>query len=466
MPKAWELEVEMRRKARPDPMHKPRWDAIKEIQMVEDTLVKTLWYSEVPGSGAPERLMIAAVQAAENRGLQVDKAERLLLAGLQAWERNDVPSLHRITACIWRELQQAPPNCKSEYWNFRHPLSWEDHKITAHFPTPEPLNIRSTDLEERIYGGWLAQICGGALGTALEGYITDRLLEAYGEISYYVQPPETYNDDITYELVFLKAFEKKGYKVESNDIAEEWITYIPFGWSAEYIALNNLKLGIFPPESGARSNPFSEWIGAQMRGAVIGMVTPGNPMEAARLAWIDGVISHRANGVLGEVFNAVLTAMAFVETDVHRLIQDAIRCIPKDSQYRSVVEAALDICKHESDWLDAWRKCEKAFEQYNWVHAYPNAAAEVIALWYGNGDFDKTMSIVAMAGQDVDCNAAQIATVLGVMFGPDAVSSRWSDPIHDDLRTYMRGIGKLRIPELARWTAELVRKHQPSGESK
>lgn len=465
MPKAWELELELRRKARPKPVHETGWNAIKEIQKVEDALVKALWYSEVPGSGAPERLMVAAVQAAENKGLQVDRAEELLLAGIQAWERDDVPSLHRITACIWKELQQAPPNLKSEYWDFRHPLSWEEHQKRARFPTPEPVDVLSPHYEERIYGGWLAQICGGALGTALEGYVTDRLLEAYGEISYYVRPPETYNDDVTYELAFLKAFEAKGYQVKSNDIAEEWVARIPFGWSAEYIALNNLKLGVFPPESGTRSNPFTEWIGAQMRGAVIGMVTPGNPIEAARLAWIDGVISHRANGVLGEVFNAVLVAMAFVETDVHRLVKDAIDCLPKDSQYRWVVETALDICNCNRNWLDAWKKCEKLFERYNWVHAYPNAAAEIIALWYGNGDFDRTMSIVAMAGQDVDCNAAQIATVLGIMFGPDAVSKRWSAPIHDELRTYMRGMEELKISELARWTTELVRRHWPPGET-
>lgn len=463
VPKAWEIELEMRRNAYPKIVHETKWTSIKEIQKFEDALVKALWYNEIAGSGAPERLMVEAVQAAENKGLRVDKAERLLLAGLQAWEQEDIVSLHRITSCIWKELQKAPPNYKSEYWNFKHPQSWKDHKTRAHFPAPETFDIQSGKFEERIYGGWLAQICGGALGSAFEGYVTDRLLEAYGEITYYVRQPETINDDLTYELAFLKAFEKRGYQVKSDDIAEEWIAHIPFGWSAEYIALNNLKLGIFPPESGRRSNPFSEWIGAQMRGAVIGMVAPGNPFQAARLAWVDGVISHQSNGVLGEVFNAVLVAMAFVETDLHRLIQDAIRCIPKDSQYRSVVETALEVCKSTPNWLDAWKQCEHALERYAWAHAYPNAAAEVVALWYGNGNFDKTMSIIAMAGQDVDCNAAQIATVLGVMFGPDAIGKRWSDPIHDELNTYMRGMEKLKITELARWTTGLVRKHWRLG---
>ncbi|MEM3658478.1 MAG: ADP-ribosylglycohydrolase family protein [Candidatus Hadarchaeum sp.] len=458
--KAWEMELEMRIAAIPQRNYVPQWEAIQQYAGMADALLTTLWFSEVPGSGAPERLMVGAVQAAENRGLCVEKAENLLKTGLEAWEQRDLSTLHRVTALIWKELDRAPVNKQAEYWKFRHPRSWNEHRVCSQFPPRVPVDVFSEDFEGRIYAGWLAQICGGALGTAIEGYVTERLMEIYGPIDYYVRPPDTYNDDILYELAFLKAFDKFGYAVTSDEIAEEWVSHIPFGWSAEMVALENLRRGIFPPESSTRSNPFCEWIGAQMRGAVLGMVCPGNPLEAARLAWIDGMISHQSNGILGEVFNAVLTAMAFVERDVHELVQDAIRCIPKDSQYRWVVETALAICKHESKWLAAWGKCGKAFERYNWVHVYPNVAIEIIALWYGNGDFDKTMSIIAMAGQDVDCNAAQIGAVLGVMFGPDIIGKRWADPIHDELCTYMRGMEKIKISELARWTTEVVRKYR------
>ena len=60
---------------------------------------------------------------------------------------------------------------------------------------------------------------------------------------------------------------------------------------------------------------FREWIGAQMRGAVCGMVAPGDAMEAARLAWMDGSVSHHNNGILGEVFNAVLVSLSFVRNN-------------------------------------------------------------------------------------------------------------------------------------------------------
>jgi len=458
--KAWQQELEIRRYARPK-RKEPSWGGIDEFRAFEDLVVKLLWHSEVPGSGSQECLMRGAVQAACNKGLEVSKAEVLLPVGLQALTEGETTALHKVTSTIWRELNAAPPDPGSSYWNFTNPTCWEEHQAKVNFPDAVSIDVSKADFERRILGGWVAQICGGAFGTALEGYTTDRIIEAFGEIKHYVREPSTLNDDITYELAFLKAFEEKGYFVQSRHIAEQWIALIPFGWSAEYVALQNLKLGIYPPESGTRSNPFSEWIGAQMRGAVVGMVAPGDPMTAARLAWVDGVISHQANGVLGEVFNASMIAMAFIERDVRKILIDAINLLPHDSQYYTVVAKTLALCRNEKHWLDAWRKCEQRLERYNWIHAYPNAAIEVIALWYGSGDFDKTMSITAIAGQDVDCNAAQIATVLGVMFGPDAVGKCWTDPIHDDLRTYVRGMEELKITELAQWTTELVRRYWP-----
>ena len=40
-----------------------------------------------------------------------------------------------------------------------------------------------------------------------------------------------------------------------------------------------------------------------MRGMICGMVAPAWPMEAARLAHLDGVVSHDNNGVYGEIFS-------------------------------------------------------------------------------------------------------------------------------------------------------------------
>ena len=228
---------------------------------------------------------------------------------------------------------------------------------------------------------------------------------------------------------------------------------MPTGWSAEQIALDNLRRGIYPPESGAWKNPYQEWIGAQMRGAICGQVAPGNPREAARLAWMDGVISHAGNGVLGEVFNAVLASLAFVEQDARRLLDQAIALIPRDSEYYSVLGFAREAAE-KGDFDSAWAACEEEYKQYNWIHAYPNAAAEVVALWFGNGSFDETMHAICMCGQDVDCNAAQLGAILGIQKGTASIPERWYLPLGTTIKTYLRDHKEIELDTLVTQTLQ------------
>jgi len=458
--KAWELDKELINSAIPRALSEDEqtWSESEILEEQENQKTRLLWHSNVPGSGAPERLMVGATTDLENRGYNVEKAESLLLKGIKAYEENDMIALNQITARVFRALNTAEKNMDSPYWKYTFYDSWERYEKDATFESAHSYDIKGKEYRSAIYAGWVAQICGGAIGTAIEGFTTANLKAVYGSINDYIRKPNTFNDDITFELAFLSALEKKGKAMESADIAEEWIGLIPFGWSAEEIALRNIKYGIYPPESGSFNNPFNEWIGAQMRGAICGMVAPGNPKEAARLAWMDGVVSHINNGVIGEIFNAMLVSLAFVEKDMRKLLKRVIGMLPEKSEYYSVVNFALQGCEKESSWETIWAACEKKFEKYNWIHAYPNAAAEVIALWYGEGNFDKTMHIISMEGQDVDCNAAQIATALGIANGLESIDKRWIEPIGDDLDTYVRGMKKMKISGLADWTVDITRR--------
>ncbi len=435
------------------------WSAIEGLEASQDAAIRLQWYSEVPGSGAPERLMEAAVQALENRGMTVPGWEGLVEAGLTALEANDMPALIRAHVELQAAINDAERDDTSPYWTFAHYDTWEQFLSDASFPDVRPLELDEASYRDAVYAGWLGQIVGGAVGTSIEGYTAARLREAFGEIRDYLVPPSTYNDDMTFELAFLVAFEAAGREVTAREIGINWVSLIPFGWSAEMVALRNLQAGIVAPESGRTHNPFSEWIGAQMRGAVCGLVAPGNAREAARLAWLDGSVSHSNNGIIGEVFNAALVAGAFVQRDMRALLEETVLSLPGGSEYASVVGFALDRCKRSASWRDAWDACEKRYERYNWVHAYPNACAEVVALWFGAGDFDETLHIIAMEGQDVDCNAAQILTAVAVAGGgAEAIPDRWKEPIGDELTTYVRGMKKLSIRGLAERTVAAARR--------
>ena len=222
-------------------------------------------------------------------------------------------------------------------------------------PTHARPAAASADLSERIYHGWLGQIAGGAFGTALEGFHTSRLLEVYGAVDDYLSEPETMNDDVVYELVLLDVFERLGRGLTSRDLGLEWVRQIPFGWSAEWVALNNLAQGLMPPESGTFRNPYSDWIGAQMRGMVCGFLAPGWPLEAARLAYLDGRVSHSANGVYGEIYAAALTALAFVRSEPRLLLAEALRYVPQNSEYAAVARECLQVVGAIPNYALAWQ---------------------------------------------------------------------------------------------------------------
>lgn len=452
MKKIWESEYELMAKAIPTILEEDEqgWLFSLKIEEMDDIFLKMKWESNVPGSNAPERVIVAAVQDMFNMGYDVSAAIPLLEEGYKYLKANDLVSLNRVTVRIWNVLNNAKKIKNHPYWAYKIYDSYNKYLKDVKKKDTIPFDKTSDEYLEQTYWGWLAQICAGALGTAVEGYTSENIEKVFGNITNYVRKPNTYNDDITYEIAFLKALERKGKDLTSGDIAEEWVALVPFGWSAEEWALKNIKVGIYPPESGYLHNPYREWIGAQMRGAVCGMVAPGNPSLAAKLAFIDGVVSHYNNGVLGEVFNAVMTSLAYVKTDIREIVFEAIDLIPPKSEYYSVVKFALDCCLKNDHWQGAWKECEEKYRIYNWIHAYPNACAEVIALWFGNGDFDQTMNIICMEGYDVDCNAAQIATPLGII--KRRLDPKWTEPIGDKLLTYVRAHKELSIKELAKYT--------------
>ncbi|MEI6291539.1 MAG: ADP-ribosylglycohydrolase family protein, partial [Chloroflexota bacterium] len=454
--KAWQIERELRDNAVPldRRINQSNWyDSSFEFPS-GDALIKLFWDSHVPGSGAPEIPYLEMAQAAYTKGRNTSKAAGLIIKGLELYKQGQIDDLRALTAEIIFEINQAPVDPGHPYNHFQHPETWLE--IKAAFGKIRELKIPfdQSNIENRILNGWLGQLAGGSFGTAIEGYIGEKIAGVYGDIRSYITPPETTNDDVVYELVLLDVFERMGRKITSRELAMEWLKQIPFGWSAEWIALRNLNQGIFPPESGSFNNPYSNWIGAQMRGMICGMLAPGWPMEAARLAHIDGIISHDNNGVYGEIFAAVLTSLAFVHTDPRTILLEAAEYIPQKSLYASVVRNCLDVVSKNTDPAPAWKILEKTYEEYNWIDAHNNIAAVILSLWYCQNDMTECFSLLAKAGLDVDCNGGLAGNVLGII---QPVPLQWAEPLGDLLETYLKGKEKISIKELSARTSRLAK---------
>lgn len=451
MAKAWEIAQNLFWNAQPviRSAEEQTWTENENVSDHYDMMLSLDWGSNVPGSGAPEKIMVASVQALENRGYKVsERGYELLHKGLAAFDAKDFVELHKISAELHKELLRAEKDLDSDYWNYHYYTTFEEYAAKVSFPDAVAVDVYDPKFREQLKASWLSQMIGCAMGTMVEGYTSKNLYATFGEVHDYLREPNTYNDDITYELAFLDTFKEKGYNLTSEDLALSWAGIIPCGWSAEELAIRNIKAGIMPPQSGLWNNPFNEWIGAQMKGGICGMVAPGDPYQAARLAWMDGEVAHANNGILGEVFNAVMTSLAFVEDDVKKIIRMAVDMIPTDSEYYSVVRFALDQCEKYDNWQDALAQCEEKYKKYNWIHAYPNACCEIIALWYGDGDYEKTLHIVIMCGIDADCNAGMIMPVLAIQKGMCIIPERLNHPAFSVLTTYLRKYKTITLEEL------------------
>ena len=456
--KAWEKELEILRSGSPcyeEDDNEVFWEEQSEgPEKAQEDMCRVYWHSQVPGSRAHESICLAAMQAMENRGYIVDRMD-IIEEGYKAYDDNDMIKAIRLMYEAFDCAYNARKDKNDPYWQQTFYESFEQLEIAVSYPPKVDIAI-DDDYRERTYAGWLSQIIGGAYGTCIEGYTGKAIKERYGEVDRYIRKPNTYNDDITYEIALLFAYLQHGKKTDAGKIAAEWITRIPVGWSAEDFALRNLKAGIMPPESGKFNNPFNEWIGAQMRGAVCGQIYPGDLRNAAKAAFMDASISHDHNGILGEVFNAMMVSMAYYESDVRKIISECIRLIPENSEYGQVIRFAYAQCLSHDDYYDAWLPCEQKYQKYNWIHAYPNACAEIIALYFGNGDFTKTLTCCGGCGQDVDCNAAQIMTIIGTISGNKGIPEYWRQPFGDNLDTYVRGYKKSSISDLCEKTAAVA----------
>ena len=394
---AWELEKEYRNLAIPFDrrIHESNWYNFDTEFPTGDELIRKFWFSNVPGSGAPEIPYQEMAQAQYNKGYDTSAATPLIIEGIKLAKENRMDDLRVLTAELLETIIHAPVDPGHPFHQYIHPETWQDIQAQMGQVQTGRLINEIDNLDEKILQGWLGQLAGGSFGTAIEGYTGEQIYKVYGDVRAYITEPETTNDDVTFELVFLDVFERMGRKITSRDIGLEWVKQIPFGWSAEWIALRNLNMGIFPPESGSFQNPYSNWIGAQMRGMIFGMLAPAWPMEAARLAHLDGVVSHDNNGVYGEIFAAVLTSLAFIRQNTRELLEEASEYIPQHSQYAAVVRDTLKTAANHSDPADAWKILEKRYEQFNWIDAHNNISAVIHSLWFGQGDMTESFAYLA-----------------------------------------------------------------------
>ena len=399
---------------------------------------------------------------------------------------------------IYAQIPQVPV----AGWAYYEPSDLE--AITAALPASSP--PAATDrLDDRLRGAWYGQIVGNMLGKPVEfGWsrsdlkdylvaqnsyplqdyvpITDEeliRLSAGGrhediwrpEIRGFVPGAMDYaavsrgriqggvrDDDIDWSILNLALLEECGSGFTAYDLARTWLTRMPVyqTYTAERAAYNNLVREVPLEHVGAFHNPYREWIGALIRADVFGYINPGNPRAAALLAHRDAFLSHRANGIYGEMWAAALIASAFTAPTPIDSLDESLRHIPPGSRLAHEIRTVLADYTAGRSWDQAMDALDARYAGMSWIHTLNNAGALTAAIAYGAGDFSATVGLAVLAALDTDSIGATAGSWAGAFNGYDALPSHWIEPLEGRTRSAVFGFGEVQIDDLVRRTSALM----------
>lgn len=342
------------------------------------------------------------------------------------------------------------------------------------------------DLEERMSGAVLGRFAGCTLGVPVEGWPIPRMKELakYAGMEF---PPRHYwtavecpwgvqydtdrriaytrdgmdgvpvDDDITYTILGLLILEKYGFDFTTADVGAYWKAHLPVACTAEKVALENLKAGIPAERAAEKGNPYAQWIGADIRADGFAYAAAGDPALAASLGYRDAYLTHRRNGIYGEMLFAAAEAAAFVVNDPLEAIRMGLREIPRECALALDVAWALEKGPSLHHYEEARQAVDERFAGMHNVHTNNNACLTIFGLFLGGGDFTETIANVVAMGLDNDCTAATAGSIVGAVVGEKGIPAHWTERFHDQVRTYIDGAPSLSIRDVTERFVRLAR---------
>ena len=306
------------------------------------------------------------------------------------------------------------------------------------------VTLSKSKLQDKIKGGWAGQVIGCTYGGPTEFQWNGTIIDDYVPIPwdesrmrwYYENAPGLY-DDLYMDLTFVDVFEKHGLDAPDSLHALAFAHAAYPLWHANQAARYNILNDIMPPASGYwKNNPHADDIDFQIEADFAGLMSPGMVNSAISICDKIGHIMNYGDGLYGGMFVAAMYSLAFVHDDVEFIVEEALKTIPKESEFHQCIADIIAWHKTNSDdWKYAWFEALKkwtndkgcpdgVFRPFN-IDAKINAAYIAIGLLYGNGDFGATIDISTRCGYDSDCNPANAAGILGTMLGYDHIPDYW-----------------------------------------
>jgi len=308
----------------------------------------------------------------------------------------------------------------------------------------QTFKISREDLLDKIKGAWAGQVIGVTFGGPTEFRFQSTFIPNYQPIPWnkglmkwwYENAPGLY-DDIYMDLTFLDVFNKEGLDAPVESFANAFANADYMLWHANQMARYNILNGIMPPKSGHwLYNPHADDIDFQIEADFAGIMSPGMPNTSSEISDKIGHIMNYGDGWYGGVYIAAMYTLAFISKDINYIVEEALKTIPPQSKYYQTISDVIKWHKeYPNDWHKTWFNVQQkwgrdvgcpdgVFTTFN-IDAKINSAWVVLGLLYGQGDFGKTISIAARAGDDSDCNPGNAGGIVGALIGYKNIPAYW-----------------------------------------
>lgn len=289
-------------------------------------------------------------------------------------------------------------------------------------------------LRDKIYACWLGKNLGGTIGAPYEA--TTDILDVKG---FATNKGEVLaNDDLDLQLVWLKAVDDHGIdSITSELLSEYWLSFVVAHWNEYGVSKTNMRQGLLPPMSGEFNN--TQWKnsnGAWIRTEIWACLCPARPEKAIQCAFADASVDHGfGEGSYAAIFIAAIESAAFAVSDLDTLLDIGLSKIPADCRVAQDVRTVREMYAAGADWKEVRNRLVKDDEDLGWFQAPSNIGYVVIGLLYGGGDFKKSMLTAINCGDDTDCTAATVGSIMGIMGGTACLPEDWTQYLGESIVT-------------------------------
>lgn len=234
-----------------------------------------------------------------------------------------------------------------------------------------------------------------------------------------------------------------------TQIRDGWLKHIKpeeenFLWVSNQKAFDLMKEGILPPETGSpNKNEFFEMIDAQLSTEIFGLFAPARPDIALKIAHLPIQTTAREEAELISEFYVIMHSLAS-KTDSNKTISQQIfwmanqarEFLPDTSYAAHMFDYTQNLYESGIPWEqtrdsiyyryqvrqeDGYDITSKNLYGNGCFAAGINFAASLVSLFYGEGDFRKTIKIGTLTGWDSDNPTATWGGLIGFMIGKEGI---------------------------------------------